>query len=208
LAQESDLFIENSQAMKNVNMAIVSGGEIFIHDPFNTLTDKLAGLNLRQWNPLRDRKELTAAGVFVDDKCIDLPAGVLILRPKSLTVGIGCNRGTSSDEMAALFENVMEANRLSPRSVACLASIDLKQDENGLLEFSESVKLPLCFYGKTELNQVKTIQSPSAVVQKHIGVKSVCEAAAILAARQGELIVPKTSTPNVTMAVARTPFTS
>ena len=45
--------------------------------------------------------------------------------------------------------------------------------------------------------------TPSARVHHHIGVKSVCEAAAILASRGGTLIVPKRSSRNATVAVAR-----
>jgi cobalt-precorrin 5A hydrolase len=44
------------------------------------------------------------------------------------------------------------------------------------------------------------------MVEKHLGVKSVCEAAAILASNQGTLIVPKHTTPNVTVAIARISF--
>ncbi len=208
LAQENDLFIENPRAIKKVNMAIVSGREILIHDPFQILAGWLADLNLKKWNPFVPKKKLPAAGIFVDDKVLDLPAQVLVLRPKSLSVGVGCNRGTSSEEMTTLFETILHTNNLSKQSVGGLASIDLKRDETGLLAFAKALKLPLLFFGKSELNQVETIQSPSAVVEKHIGVKSVCEAAAILAARKGELVVPKASTPNVTMAVARISFTS
>ena len=208
LAQENDLYIENPPAIKNVNMAIVSGREIFIHDPFQILACGRADLDLKKWNPWAPKKELPAAGIFVDDKVIDLPARVLVLRPKSLAVGVGCNRGTSSAEITALFETILQTNNLSRQSVGCLASIDLKRDETGLLVFAKTFKLPLLFFGKSELNQVETIQSPSAVVEKHIGVKSVCEAAAILAAHKGKLVVPKALTPNVTMAVARISFTS
>jgi cobalt-precorrin 5A hydrolase len=43
---------------------------------------------------------------------------------------------------------------------------------------------------------------------KHAGVKSVCEAAAILAAHPGTLIVPKHKTHNATVAIARRNFIS
>jgi cobalt-precorrin 5A hydrolase len=40
------------------------------------------------------------------------------------------------------------------------------------------------------------------MAQKHIGAKNVCEAAAILGANQGRLIVPKQKSTNATLAVA------
>jgi cobalt-precorrin 5A hydrolase len=43
-------------------------------------------------------------------------------------------------------------------------------------------------------------------VEKHMGVKSVCEAAAIKAARSGQILVPKQKTKNATVAVAALDF--
>jgi len=77
-----------------------------------------------------------------------------------------------------------------------------------LIAVAESLDLPIVFFKREELNQVKGIKNPSPLVEKHIGVKSVCEAAAILAAQNGRLIVPKQSTQNVTVAIARINFLS
>jgi cobalt-precorrin 5A hydrolase len=84
----------------------------------------------------------------------------------------------------------------------------VKSDEVGLIAIAEHLNLPLVFYSRQELNQVREITTPSLVVEKHVGVKSVCEAAAILASRRGTLIVPKQSTQNVTVAIARINFSS
>jgi cobalt-precorrin 5A hydrolase len=46
------------------------------------------------------------------------------------------------------------------------------------------------------------------MVEKHIGVKSVCEAAALLATYRGRLLVPKQKTANVTVAVAADGYSS
>jgi cobalt-precorrin 5A hydrolase len=84
----------------------------------------------------------------------------------------------------------------------------VKSDESGLITLAENLDLPLIFYNRQELNQVKEIKNPSVVVEKHLGVKSVCEASAILTARGGALIVPKQLTKNVTIAIARINFLS
>jgi cobalt-precorrin 5A hydrolase len=122
--------------------------------------------------------------------------------------GIGCNRNTEADEIKSLLEEVLATAGLSLLSLECLASIDVKSDEVGLIELGRELDLPLIFFKRQELNQVMNIENPSTVVEKHVGVKSVCEAAAILAARSGTLIVPKQKTPNVTVAIARIDFSS
>ena len=137
---------------------------------------------------------------------MDLPSSTLVLRPASLVAGIGCNRNTAAAEIKSLLEEVLTNAGLSLLSLKGLASIDVKSDEEGLIELSRQFDLPLVFFKQQELNQVINIENPSAVVEKHVGVKSVCEAAAILAARNGTLIVPKQKTKNVTVAIARIDF--
>jgi cobalt-precorrin 5A hydrolase len=87
-------------------------------------------------------------------------------------------------------------------SLRALATVDLKADEPGLLALAESLKLSLTVFTRDRLNGVAQVPTPSTMVEKHIGVKSVCEAAALLATDRGRLIVPKQKTANVTVAVA------
>jgi len=148
------------------------------------------------------------ADVYVDDKLVNLPDSLLILRPHSLAAGIGCNRNTPEVEIRSFIEDVMAAHGLSIHSLRSLASIDVKTDEPGLLAAAKNLGIPLQFYSRQELNQVRHVPNPSHMVAKHVGVQSVCEAAAILAAQKGRLIVPKQKTTNVTVAIARRSFSS
>jgi cobalt-precorrin 5A hydrolase len=214
MAKENGLAIENPEAIKTVNMALVKKEQIDVHDPLNFLEKKLLSLktavfrkltynidNIYQISDINNNSI-----VYIDDALVDLPSRVLVLRPPSLVAGIGCNRGTHSQEISDLLRQVLEANHLALPSLTCLASIDVKNDEAGLIDVARTLALPLVFYSREELNQVTGVKNPSTVVEKHVGVKSVCEAAAILAARNGRLIVPKNSTKNVTVAIARINF--
>jgi cobalt-precorrin 5A hydrolase len=89
-----------------------------------------------------------------------------------------------------------------------LASVDLKADEPGLLALADTLKIELTFYTREQLSTVVQVPTPSAMVKKHIGVQSVCEAAALLATHRGRMIVPKQKTANVTLAVAADGYTS
>ena len=214
LARENGLFIENPAAIKNVNMAFLKREALLVHDPFNFLTDSLLNsepgtckrLTYNINNTSQQFEIKNNACLYIDDALNELPSKVLILRPPTLVAGIGCNRGTDSQEIRAHLEKVLESHRLASASIKCLASIDVKNDEAGLIAVAESLGKPLMFFAREELNQVKGIKNPSPVVEKHVGVKSVCEAAAILASRSGTLIVPKESTKNVTVAIARINF--
>jgi len=101
-------------------------------------------------------------------------------RPR-LTLGIGCDRGTS---LATLTEAVDAALRLAgaePDQVDGVASITLKADEQGLLALAAARHWPLQFFAPQALAAVP-VPNPSETVRRHTGTPSVSEAAALLAA--------------------------
>jgi cobalt-precorrin 5A hydrolase len=206
IATESRLVIENPAAIKTVNMALIINAPIRVHDPYGKVIPHLPPSQVMPFEELGTEKD--GAAVFVDHLHLDLPPHVLILRPGSLVAGMGCNRGTDGGEMRDLLEQTFSANHLCLSSLRCLASVDLKADEPGLLALAESLKIKITFFTRKQLNTVAQVPTPSAMVEKHIGVQSVCEAAALLATTQGRLIVPKQKTANVTLAVAADSYTS
>ncbi len=200
VAKRLNLLIENPEMIKKVNMAFLQGKRVMLIDPFNLLASYI---------PEQFRyKELSDAGDAVTVLCSDTDIDIertktLLLRPPSLVAGMGCNRGTARSELMEILISTFKEQNLSIKSLAAIATTSLKQDEAGLIELAHELGKPIRFYDKDELNSVETIENPSEMVEKHIGVKSVCEAAAILATQNGVLIVPKIKKGNATLAVAR-----
>ncbi|MCP3944792.1 MAG: cobalt-precorrin 5A hydrolase [Desulfobacteraceae bacterium] len=197
IAQANNLYIENPGAIKYVNMVFLKGNTVDVHDPADRVSrsipkDFIHGQNIPK----------QGTGVICTWKTIKVPRETLILRPRILSVGIGCNRNTSMEMIHDFLKLVLRGEGLSLNAVFTLASTEVKNDEPGLLNLADRLNLPLKFYDKNQLNSVDTIETPSKMVEKHLGVKSVCEAAAILAAGRGRLIVPKKKNRDVTLAVA------
>jgi cobalt-precorrin 5A hydrolase len=206
IAVHNHLRIENPEAVKTVNMALLTGRPIALHDPYERVARHLPEDQIKPSDTAAlDRCD---AGVFVDHMRLDLPPQVLVLRPGSLVAGMGCNRGTDMQEMRDLLEKTLAANGLAISSLRALATVDLKADEPGLLALAASLEIPLATFSRERLSGISHVPTPSAMVEKHIGVKSVCEAAALLATHRGRLIVPKQKTANVTVAVAADGYTS
>jgi cobalt-precorrin 5A hydrolase len=204
LALELGLRIENPAAIKTVNMALLQGAPVDVHDPWDILTGRIPKVDA-----CTGRAKAMSARVYVDDRIIPVPKGALILRPRSLVAGIGCNRNTRPEEMKALLFDTLHDSGLAAASLRNLASVDVKADEVGLAALAEELGLALEFFDREQIAAVaEAVPTPSAVVAKHIGVQSVCEAAAILGSRGGELIVPKRISTNATVAIARIDFTS
>lgn len=197
-ALENDLVIENPETIKHVNMAILKGEEIPVYDPYGFLENGFDYDGICNTEP----EALKKGAVYIDFRVLDLPDEVLVLRPKILSAGIGCNRGTDVQEIWDLLLRVFKENHISVNSLHSIASIDLKKDEAGILKTGERLCLPVKFYNKNDLNNTEGIETPSPMAEKYTGAKSVCEAAAIRAAGNGKLIVSKQKTKNVTLAVA------
>ena len=127
--------------------------------------------------------------------------GCLIVRPRVLVLGIGCSRGVKAHEIREAVDETFRLNSLSQKSISVVASIDLKKDEAGLLEFINSNHYGFVTFTRDQLSAVK-VPSPSRMVQDSVGTPSVAEASAIFGSGNGELIVSKTIFPKVTIAVA------
>ena len=127
-------------------------------------------------------------------------AKTLRLIPKILHLGIGCRKGTPKEAIREAVEAVLEAHSLDRRAIKCAASIDLKQEEPGLLEFFREWNLPVRFYTAEELRAVPGAFTPSGFVQSVTGVDNVCERSALMGAEN--LIVKKTAGNGVTVALA------
>lgn len=139
-------------------------------------------------------------GISVSVYCKKPFENTLHILPRVLTVGIGCKRGTSKEVIESAVLSVFEENSLDFRAVAGVASIDLKSEEQGLLQFCDSCQIPIVFYTVPQLLAVPGTFTSSGFVESITGVDNVCERSA--AASGGKIIVKKTVRDGVTVAVA------
>ena len=123
----------------------------------------------------------------------------LRLIPRCLSLGIGCRKGTPKVKIEKAVLKVFADEGLDIRAIDGVYSIDIKSDEQGLIEFCGDMKLPLKFYSADELSAVSGDFSQSDFVKSVTGVDNVCERAA-LASSDG-IIVKKTALNGVTVAV-------
>ncbi len=128
---------------------------------------------------------------------------LLILRPRDLVLGIGCNRNTPLEEIEEFVDTQLRRCFVSLKSVVGIASAEAKSDEAGLIAYAEKYGLGLTFYSSEELNRVSVPTEPSQYVLAAIGAKGVAEPAAVLASGGGRLLLKKVKSPNVTLAIAQ-----
>lgn len=205
IAQQLGLNIENPVMLAPVARRLLEDELIWVYDPHHCLDLYLAEEEQILWlreMPTVSEDPLAEAGIWISEH--QPPAGwpCLMLRPRTLVVGIGCNRGTPAEEILDLLISTFDRECLSLQSIRNLATVDVKADEEGILMTGRKLGRPLHFYSRQEIEKV-AVPNPSALVLAHMGVESVCEATALVSAQSSELIVTKVKTANVTLAVAR-----
>lgn len=200
LAEVHGLVIENPETVKVISMAFLTGRRVWRHDPWGILEDSLEGYAAK--GVMKD----DTPGIFIDHVVKDLPKNVLIARPPTLAVGMGCNSETNADELICAVQAVFDQYCLSTSSISHFATIMKKLDEPGMIEMAAYFDRPLIGFTKEELQGVENVPTPSDIVNKHMGVTSVCEAAAMLSMKTNTLLVPKQKTKNTTLAVAAKPY--
>lgn len=200
LAAAKGLVIGNIDRVKVVNSALLNKQTVQIFDPEGCLglTDDAHFVQRGDRNEWQQGKP--GVWVSVRNDCPDTTA--LRLYPRLLMLGVGCRRGIVKDEIVRHIRNVFAAADLAIEGIGGLASVDAKSDEPGILEAADTFAVDPVFYEKKRLDSVDA-PNPSGTVMRRMGVASVSEASALLLSDGGSLLVEKTKTKTVTLAVAR-----
>lgn len=153
----------------------------------------------------KDAIKAINSAVLRDEPVYLVAGGVrLNLVPQKLVAGIGCRRGVSAEKIAgAVAEACAEIGQPVER-ISVLASVELKRDEAGLLEFAENSGVEVKFFSVEELAKKITEYklSESKFVKAALGVGNVCEAAALCCVESARFALPKKSFGNgVTVAL-------
>ena len=128
----------------------------------------------------------------------------LILKERKIVVGMGCKRGKECINIYDALKSSINELNMDMLRINLLASAEIKKDENGMLELSDKLDIPIYF---VELEKLKLFESndiqKSEFVKSKFGIYGVCEPSAlIMAGFDSKLIYRKTSYNGVTIAVA------
>ncbi len=207
LAKEQDWAIDDLSRVKILNTLLLEGREIAVVDPTGQVQRSVSGRGNLSYHPdFAAALGSTAEGyLFVTNR--EIPSefrqpNLLILRPRNLVLGIGCNSGTPVNEIEGVVLTNLARLSLAIRSISCIASAAAKRNEPALLAFAEKYSIPITFYESSEMNAVATPSPPSRHAMKAIGATGVAEPAALLASKGGRLLLNKVKSGNVTLAIA------
>lgn len=129
----------------------------------------------------------------------------LCLRPQTLVLGVGCKKDMSPERMMEAFDSFAKEYLPDVRCIRAVATVDIKAGERAILSLAEKLEIPLMIISRKMIGKLDFQTVPggplesSPFVEKNLGVGSVAEASAYLAAcsmvgseyKTGRYIVPK-----------------
>lgn len=183
------LSVIDPQHIKLVSAKLLAGDCVSMYIPYPVAGESPAGVALSETLP---------ADVAVS---VRRENAVLSLVPKIVVLGVGCRKGISRGILESVLEQFLRESGLRIQAICAVASIDLKKEEPGLLEFCRfhGWEFRTCSAG--ELRQVPGEFTSSAFVSRVAGVDNVCERSAVCVSG-GSLCCRKYASEGVTMAAA------
>lgn len=201
IARNLDMLPEPLTAIKKVNSALLENRQVHILDP----EDRLGwGASFPPGYVPAETGVCSGPLVEVSWQADSPSRADLVLHPRCLVAGMGCNTLTSSREILKLIRSVFAQHNLALASLRCMVSTSKKAEETGLHQAAAELGVEFICIPHHRLQNI-IVPNPSATVHKHMGVSSICEATALLHTNFGHLLIPKTKSTNATLAVALLP---
>jgi len=204
LAVERDMIVVNLPAAKAVSAALLEGTPVQCYDPEHRLlggiSTKVAESELfvptqpEDWDPAHP-------GVWCHWRTGGEHPATFRVYPRCLCLGLGCRKGAEEREILAHIRSVFARDGLALQSIGRVGTASIKREDTGLCTAMASLGAEVVFLEAEALAAVEAA-GQSETVRRRVGTGSVCEAAALLLADQDTLLIPKTKTERVTLAVA------
>ncbi|MDP6565072.1 MAG: precorrin-3B C(17)-methyltransferase [Alphaproteobacteria bacterium] len=186
----------NPEDLKDFTAKLLAGGRVRLVGRAPWLYD--GGL------PLDDEGTLT---IGVDEQVAAAGPDTLHYHPRTLAVGVGCERGAEPSEVLDLVGSCLDDAGLDRSAVALVTSLDLKMDEPAVNALAAGLGVPSRFFPAARLeDETPRLANPSELVFREVGCHGVAEGAALAAVGEGgQLLVAKRKSARATCAIARAP---
>ncbi len=122
---------------------------------------------------------------------------------KTIIVGVGCRKGCEAGIIVEAVKRAVADAGAQMSEVRYIASADIKEKEQGLIDAARALSIALRFIPSAEIRSKAPSCKESALVREKFNLPGVAEPAALLAGRRTSLVLPKTIYGGVAVAVAR-----
>lgn len=212
-AAQNNLYIDNMETAKKIQAAVIEGKNIMVYCdaeikgniPGNFYINKVPVSSVCN-NTGNNSIYAIVISPFTSFKKQGIlnskDNAVLHLVPKVITIGTGCRKSKTYNEVNSFIREALKSADISVHAVSDIATIDIKKNETGILQLAEKNKWQLSFYSAAQLNTVTDSASFSGFVQEVTGTGNVCERAALFPQGEKKLILKKQAGNGITVAAA------
>ncbi len=152
-------------------------------------------------------KSVCRTGICISANTSQKPFDVTLnLVPKNIVVGIGCKKDTPCKTIKEQVEKAFLDAKISVKRICAAATINIKSEEKGLLEYCKSMGILMYTYTAGELMDTDGNFEVSDFVMLNTGADNVCERSAVRYSG-GKLVISKFAGNGVTVAAAEIPVT-
>lgn len=202
-ARQNNLAVEGG-AVK-INAAWASGDPVCLYvDPSlampPALNDLAPHIDLLT-ESINDAASFNGARAALTHRLVGSVGASVYLRPRCLTLGVGCHRGIAPAELEREVRDALTRAHFSSQSIKVVATVESRGNEPAVVLLAQSFGAELQAFSAKVLSEVLG-PTPAATVARLAGTPSVSEAAAIISSGGGALLLPKIKGKGWTMAVA------
>ena len=173
--------LESLESAKKVTSLIVAGKNVDIKVPENISDENPQGIIM-----ISNRKNIEVSKII----------------PENIIVGIGCKRGKKGAEIINAVKDAFEKYNLCEESIRKFATVDIKADEQGILETAEFFKRELVIISREEIKKIEKDFEQSEFVRKTLGVGAVSAPCAFLGSGQeGKFLAEKLKYEGITISI-------
>lgn len=184
ISQKLNAELEDLKSAKDVTSLIVNGQKVNILLPKNVKvsdTNSADGFIL-----VSNKKNIKYTRIY----------------PKNLILGIGCKKNTKAEDILSAIENCLDKNNLDIKSVKKIATVDVKENEQGLINAAKFLNLDLEIVSRDKIKKIQNQFEGSDFVEKTIGVRAVSEPVALLSSvGNGKFLVMKEKYNGITISI-------
>lgn len=203
-AKKNNCHIFRMKEAKEVSAALLAGEKVGFYSEFpwegelpdglvnccglrdeNWISENEPGTNVQNDNQIKSASDLfpkVGIAVTIHKNCTPFLSTTHVV-PQAVALGMGCRKNKEAQAVEKAAFTCLEENQIYPQAVACLASIDIKKEEPGLLALAEKMGIPFETFSSEELLAVKGEFTASSFVRRTVGVDNVCERSALKAAQ-------------------------
>ncbi|MFZ5595633.1 MAG: cobalt-precorrin 5A hydrolase [Bacillota bacterium] len=203
MARDLKMEPEPWSAVKKINGALAGREKVYLYSQYSIVVPESELICVGPWE---QRAEVNGAWRILVTGDIGIVPGEkdILLRPRNIAAGIGCKKGAGCEEIINQIKIAMELAGRSMLCIKALATVSVKAGEEGIVRAAGELGVPLLSFDRDQINDaVKNYGlSQSEFVLKKMGVGGVCEPVALLACRNGKLLLGKRKGPGITVALA------